>query len=351
LGDVPELFPALYGRFMAHFARGELGTAYEVAWELRRLGEERRDAAAWAAGHRIVGSTLHYLGRLADSRAHLEAGLALYDPDRDRGSAFVYAVDSGVVCSFWLAHVLFALGYPEQAWTRMKEALAAARALVHPYTLAYTQIVACILYGRHPPNPEVRTETDALVAFATEQGFPLAAAVGTVASGWALTGEDEASVEDGIARMCRGVAAYKATGAELWMPDFLSLLAQAHARAGRPGVGLELLAEALVRVEGNGARWLEAELHRLRGELLLALAGPDRGPEAEACFGRALTIAREQAAKMWELRAATSLVRLWAGRGRRQEARNLLAPICGWFAEGCDAPDLQDAKELLDVLR
>ena len=352
LGDnVPELFPALYGHFMTRFERGELAAAHEAARDLLRLAEDRDDAAARVTGRRIVGSTLHYLGRLADSRAHLEAGLALYDPARDRGSAFVYVVNSRVVCSFWLTHVLFALGHPEQARARMSEALAAARALAHPYTLAYTQSVACIFQWRQPPDPGLRTEADALVAFATEQGFPLPAAVGTIAGGWALIGEEEASsVEDGIARMCRGIAAYEATGGELWMPDFLSLLAQAHARAGRPGVGLELLAEALDRVAGNGARWLEAELHRLRGELLLALAGPDRWLEAEMCLGQALTVARAQEARLWELRAARSLARLRREQGRRAEARDLLAPAYGWFTEGFGTPDLIEAKELLAAL-
>ena len=149
--------------------------------------------------------------------------------------------------------------------------------------------------------------------------------------------------------MRRGVAAYEATGAELWVPDFLPLLAQAHARACRPGAGLELLAEALDRVEGNGGRWLEAELHRLRGELLLALPDPDP-TAAEACLGRALAVAREQGAAMWELRAATSLARLWRDQGRGGEARELLAPVHGWFTEGFGTVDLREAEALLREL-
>ena len=348
--DVPELFPALYGRFIVHFQRGELAATHEAARELLRLAEERRDASARVTGHRILGSVLYMLGRLAESRAHLEEGLARYDPDRDRGSAFVYALDSGVVCSFWLVHALFVQGYPEQARARLGEALAHAHALAHPYTLAYAQSVACIFHGRQPPDRAVRTEADALVALATEQGFPIPVAVGTVVGGWALTGEEGASsVEEGIARMRRGVAAYEATGAELWVPDFLPLLAQAHARACRPGAGLELLAEALDRVEGNGGRWLEAELHRLRGELLLALPDPDP-TAAEACLGRALAVAREQGAAMWELRAATSLARLWRDQGRGGEARELLAPVHGWFTEGFGTVDLREAEALLREL-
>ena len=165
--------------------------------------------------------------------------------------------------------------------------------------------------------------------------------------GWALT--DEGPAEEGIARMRRGLADYTATGAELWVPDFLALLAQAHGRAGRPAAGLELLAEALDRVERNGGRWLEAELHRLRGELLLALPEPDPAA-AEACFRRAVAVAREQGARMWELRAATSLARLWRDQGEAAEARDLLAPVYGWFTEGFDTPDLVTARRLLEEL-
>jgi class 3 adenylate cyclase/predicted ATPase len=348
LGDVPEFFPALYGRFIVHFQRGELAVAHEAARELLRLAEERGDTAARVTGQRIVGSALYHLGRLVESRAHLEEGLALYDPERDRGSASVYALDSRVVCLFWLVHVLFALGYPEQAEARMREALAYARELAHPYTLAYAMSVACIFHGRQRPGPATRTAADTLAAFATEQDFPLPAAVGALVGGWALS--DGGSTEEAIARMQRGLADYTATGAQLWVPDFLPLLAQAHGRAGQPGAGLGFLAEALERVEENGGRWLEAELYRLRGDLLLA--PPDRDPpEAEACFWHAIAIARTQRARMWELRAATSLARLWQDQGKNAEARDLLAPVYDWFAEGFDTADLRDAQALLGLLR
>ena len=173
LGDVPELFPALYGRFIVHFQRGELTVAHDAATELLQLAEDRGDEAARVTGHRIVGSALYHLGRLAESRSHLEKGLALYEPGRDRGSALVYALDTRVVCLFWLVHVLFAQGYPAQARARMAEALAYARELAHPYTLAYALSVACLFRGRHHPGPETRAEADELVALATEHGFPL----------------------------------------------------------------------------------------------------------------------------------------------------------------------------------
>jgi predicted ATPase len=347
LGDVSEFFPALYGQFIVHFQRGELAMAHEAARDLLQLAGDRGDAAARVTGHRIVGSALYHLGRMVESRAHLEEGLALYEPERDRGSAFVYALDSRVVCLFWLVHVLFALGYPEQARARMSQGLAYARKLAHPYTLAYALCVACIFHARHRPGGETRAEADTLIALATEQGFPLPAAVGTVISGWASASEGLAG--EAIEQMRRGLADYTATGAALWVPDLLPLLAQAHGRAGQPAAASNLLDEALDRVERTDGRWLEAELHRIRGELLLTFPGAEH-LEAEACFRRALAVAREQGAQTWVLRAATSLGRCWRDQGRRVEARDLLAPIYGWFTEGFDTADLKDAKALLDEL-
>jgi predicted ATPase len=146
------------------------------------------------------------------------------------------------------------------------------------------------------------------------------------------------------------LADYEATGSELFSSYFLALLADAHGRAGQAATGLRLAADALDRVGRTGVRWIEAELHRLRGDLLLVLLGADQ-PEAEACFRRALAVAREQDAKMWELRAAISLARLWRDQGKRAMAHDLLAPIYGWFTEGFETADLRDAKALLDELR
>ena len=231
----------------------------------------------------------------------------------------------------------------------MGNALAYARDLAHPYTLAYALSVACILHGRYRPGPAARSEAETLIALATEQGFPLPAAVGTVVAGWAASTE-EMPADEKIARMGRGLADYTATGAELWVPDILILLAQAHRQAGRPAAGLDILAEGLDRVDRTGGRWLEAELLRLRGELLLALPSPEVA-KAEAVFLRAISIAHQQGAKMWQLRAATSLARLWRDQDRRAEARDLITPIYGWFTEGFATPDLRDAKALLDELR
>jgi predicted ATPase/class 3 adenylate cyclase len=347
LGDIPRLLPALYGQSVVHWQRAELAAAHEVARELLELAEEEGEAAAEVVGHRTLGTFLFQLGRLAQSLAHSEIGLALYDSVRDRSSRFVYAIDSRVVCLLWLSQALLGLGYPEQAQVRQSEALASARELAHPNTIAQALFCDWTLHQLLRDGRATQAQTEELIALATEQGLPLWLAAGVVIRGRTLAAGGRA--EDGVAVIRRGLADYRATGAELFSPYFLALLADAYGRADQAAIGLSVLADALDRVERTGAHWIEAELHRLRGELLLARPEPDQS-EAEASFHRALAVAYEQQAKLWELRAATSLARLWRDQRRRNEAHDLLAPICGWFTEGFDTPDLEDAKALLNEL-
>jgi predicted ATPase len=288
------------------------------------------------------------LGRLAESRAHAEAGLALSDPVRDRNSRFIYAIDSRVVCLHWLAHALLFLGYPGQARARSNEALACARELAHPNTIGQALFCDWTLHQLLRDGREAKEQAEMLIAVSTEHGLPLWLTAGMVFRGWALAAGERAA-QQGIAVIRGGLADYRATGSELFSPYFLALLTDAHVRADQAATGLSLLADALDGVERAEVRWIEAELHRLRGELLLALPEADQ-PEAEACFCQALAVAREQDAKMWELRAATSLARLWHDQSKRAEAHDLLAPVYDWFTEGFDTQDLKDARALLDEL-
>jgi predicted ATPase len=194
--------------------------------------------------------------------------------------------------------------------------------------------------------PQLRQRNAELVALATEHGFALWQAAGLVLDGWALA-EGGRAVE-GIARIEDGLNAYRATGAGLFVPYFLALLGTMHGAAGEGAAGQRLLAEALDAANASGERWFEPELHRLNGELL-SLVGGDRAT-VEACLHRALAVAREQRAKLWELRATTSLARLWRDQGKRAQARDLLAPVYGWFTEGFETADLKDTKALLDEL-
>jgi class 3 adenylate cyclase/predicted ATPase len=348
LGDGPEMPLALYGRCAHHAHRGELAVALEVARELLHWGQQQADGSAIVAGHRMVGVSLCLLGRLAESREHLEAGAELYDLERDRTSAFTYASDSRVMCLVWLSQVLVVVGYPKQGAARLSEALAHASSLSQLNTSALAFSWGCMTRQLLRDVPNALKESEAAIALATEMGFPLYLALGNVVRGWALacTSGDKKGVE----LMRRGFDDYHATGAEMLSPYFLTLRIDAEAQVEHVKAGLSLVAAALESVDRTQTRWIQAELHRFEGQLLLAAADPDR-TAAEDCLRRGLAVAEVQGAKLWELRSATSLARLWRDGGRRRDAHDLLAPIYGWFTEGFDTPDLEEARALLDSLR
>ena len=195
--------------------------------------------------------------------------------------------------------------------------------------------------------PAAREQAEAAMALTTEQRLAERLARSTVIYGWALATQGQG--EQGIAEMRRGLAAFLDTGAKMFHPYFLGLLAEAYGESGDPEEGLSLLNEALDVMDTTEWRYYEAELHRLKGAFFLRQAVPDSA-QAEACFDQALDIARQQQAKSWELRAATSLARLWQQQDKRQDAYDLLAPVYGWFTEGFDTADLKDAKALLETL-
>jgi len=226
-------------------------------------------------------------------------------------------------------------------------ALALAQQLAHPYSLTLALFWAAVLHHLRREASLTLAHAEAAMAIATDQGFPQELARATPLRGWALAGSGQG--EEGRAQIRQGLAAWLATGATRDRPEHLALLAEAAAQVGQMTEGLEALAEALTTVATSGGPWWEAELHRLRGELLLqhAVAQPE---EAEACFHQALAVARRQQAKSLELRAAMSLSRLWLRQGQRAAARALLAEVYGWFTEGFDTVDLQDAKALLTAL-
>jgi predicted ATPase len=240
--------------------------------------------------------------------------------------------------------MLWCLGYPTQALGRSQEALALAQELAHHYSLAMARYFAAFLHYLHRNAAAVQAEADALLTLATMQGFPYWEVTGGVWQGWALAMQGEGEV--GLAQLRQGLAAIVALEQELARPVCLVLFAEAAGHVGQIEEGLCRLAEALTAFEATGRGDLLAEAYRLQGTLLLRQAVPDAA-QAENCFQQALAIARRQQAKSWELRTATSLSRLWQQQGKRTEARALLAPIYGWFTEGFDTADLQEAKALL----
>jgi predicted ATPase len=281
---------------------------------------------------------------VAAARPHLERALVLYDPERHRSLAFLYVQDPRVAALSGLSWTLLALGYPEQARARSREALDAARGLAHLNTLAYALLFACFFEQYRWAGCEAQDRAEALIELSTEQDFPHFLAAATVIRGWALTQSGE--VETGLAQLRQGLPAWRATGAGLYEPYFLGLQAEAHGRSGAVGEGLDLLAKALDRVEETGERWFEPELYRMMGELLLRLPTADP-TAAEARFAHAAATARQQGAKLWELRAATRLAELWREQGRRGEAHDLLTPLYSRFTEGFATPDLQAASVML----
>jgi predicted ATPase len=281
---------------------------------------------------------------------HQDQGLRLYDPQRHRTHAALYSGhDPGVCCHYRAAPSLWLLGYPAQAVASSQAALALAQQLAHPHSLQLALYWAAVLHHQRREVSLAQAHAEAAMSIAADQEFPQPVALAMPLRGWALAASGQG--EEGIAQIQQGLAAYRATRATRDRPYYLALLAEASVPAGQTATGLAVVTEALTTVAKSAVRWWEAELHRLQGELLLHEGGVlDAALTAAACFHQALAIARRQDAKSLELRAAMSLVRLWQRQGKRAEAYDLLAPVYGWFTEGFDTADLQEAKALLEAL-
>jgi predicted ATPase len=325
--------------------RGELDLALRLDEALLRLSRQRNDSAGLVLGHNSSGRNLMLAGRFASSRSHLEEALALY-PISDRSPLARQAgIHPQVNAQAFLGIFLSCLGFPDQALAESNAAIAEARRLAHSPSLAVSLAFSARLLSLVGENAALDERADELVAVATEQGFPVYRANGTIYRGWVKVKNGD--VAEGMSLLRNGSNAYRATGSEAWMPHHIALLARACEIAGQIKESLTLLHDALQIVEKTGERWFAAELNRHKGQLLLR-QGHSEG--AEGLYRNALSIAEEQGAKLWELRAAVSLARLRRDQGRHTEARGLLAPIYRWFTEGFDTPDLKDAKALLEAL-
>jgi predicted ATPase len=349
VGETPQIFPTLYGLNYFHMIRAEFHLAREGAEQLLHLAHRQQDSSLLLLAHQALAGASFHLGELTLTRAHLEQGVALYDPQQHHALAFRYGIDLGVFSLAYAARPLWLLGFPDQARTTIREALRLAHQLVHPFSLAFTLHWAATTHQLRREAPAAQEQAEASMAFSREQGFAIWVPGGTVLQGWALT--EQGQVEEGIAHMRRGMAAWQGTGAEVDRPYYLALLAEVYGKAGRTVEGLHVLAEALAVMDTIGERYYEAELYRLKGKLLLAQRRNGRSwLEAEEHFRQALDVARRRQAKSLELRAALSLSRLWRRQDKRAEARQLLADVYGWFTEGFDTSDLQEAKALLEEL-
>jgi class 3 adenylate cyclase/predicted ATPase len=347
LEDPQRLFAVLRGLWNHYLVRAELQTAHDLGEQILTLAQQAQDPAMLLAAHRAMGVTWFFLGTEAAAHTHFTQGIALYDPQQHRSSTFLYGDDAGVICRTFDARVLWHLGYPAQGLTQIDEALTLARQSVHPFSLGNALSGAAVF---HQYRREIRVAqecAEAAIRLAQEQGFPYWMAFGSLLRGWALAHQGRA--QEGIEEIHQGLRAYRATGAEISRPPFLALLAEAHGTIGELEAGLTVLTEALTLAETTGEWRYASELYRLKGDFLLQQSSAN-ATEAETCFQHAITIAQNQQAKSWELRAATSLARLWQQQGKHKEAHDLLAPVYNWFTEGFDTADLIDAKALLEEL-
>jgi len=322
-----------------------LDRAQSLAEDLLGLSNERNDAGGLVLGHLSAGRNLLFSGGFALSRSHLEAGIALYDPISHRSLVHQATIHPQVVAQAYLGVVLFCLGFPNQALAQRSAAMTEARRLAHPPSLAVAWHSSAILLSLVGDDAVLSEWADQAVAVTTEQSFPRWNAIGTIFRGWAKIRNGD--VAEGISLLRSGSIADRATGSEAWGPYHIALLAGGYEAAGEIEEALTLLNDAFQIVERTGAHWFAPELNRHKGQLLLRQGHSEA---AEELYRKALSIAEEQGAKLWELRAAVSRARLRRDQGHHAEARGLLAPVYGWFTEGFDTQDLKGAKALLDEL-
>jgi predicted ATPase len=343
----PLHFSVLYGLWVSNIVGGPITAALEYATDFLSVAQSQPSSGPLLVGHRTLGHSLMYSGDHRAALAHLETAASLYRPDEHRDSAFRYGQDIGVSAFVVLSWALWQGGYPDQSARAADRALALSRQLGHAHTLTHALYIAgmAAVFAR-----DVATACaygNDCVAIASEHGFAQWVAWGRILLGWADAQRGEATT--GIAGIRDGLAASEATSARANTPLHLALLAEALALTGEIEEGLAALDDAFARAAVSGARLWDAEIHRLRGELTGRLPHPDPA-KAEDSFRTALAIAGEQGTRGYELRAATSLARLWREQGRRGEARELLAPVYGSFTEGFGTQDLKDAARLLDEL-
>ena len=353
LGEPPDdpllLYSVLYGFWHAANAAFNGDKMRDLAAQFLALAEKRAAIIPLIVGHRLMGSSLTLTGDIAAGRAHYDKAVVLYDPAEHCSLAMPFGQDLGVANLAYRSLALWLLGYPEAAQADNETSIKDARVIGYAATLilalTYTSIVdvlRCANYATAKPT------NDELVALADEKGAVFWKTGGTLLRGHliALAGE----AEEGVQIITSSMAALRATGAKMFVPFMLAHLSRAYIEIGHFDNAWRSISEAMTHIKTTKERWLEAEVNRVAGQV--ALCSPEHdAANAQSYFERALAVARQQQAKSWELRASMSLARLWRDQGKPQQARELLAPVYGWFTEGFDTRDLKDAKALLEELQ
>jgi predicted ATPase len=347
--DSAPLFLVLWGLWMFYEVGSNLVKSRELADHLFALAGQAQDSSLLLQAHMAKAVSSFSLGDPAATRLHTEQGVAIYDARQHGGHTHLYGQDPRVTLLAFGAVALWLLGYPDQAVARSREAITLGRELRHPTSLALALYFGSMLHQYCRDAPAVWEDAEATMGIGAEHGLSLWLANGQIMGGWALA--EQGACAEGIARMRQGLTEWVATGAETHRTYFLGLLAEALCEGGQIGEGLSVLTEAIPMIDGTGTVFYAAELHRLQGELLLR-QGPSEAVrrEGEACFHRALTIARQQRARSLELRAAMSLTRLYLQQNRHAQGIRILADCYNQFTEGLDTFDLQQARALLERL-
>ncbi len=366
IGDTPDISEVLWGLWTFHTLRAELRTAREIAEEFLSLAARLPYPGLAMRSHLAMEITFMHMGEVDSATGHFDKALSLYDPEQHREDAFIYAQHPGVAMRCFGAWALWFLGKPDTALERIHEALRIAHELSEPHGLAHAHFFAAVLHQFRREGLLAEVHAKSALAVSVQHGLVMYEAMATTMLGWALF--DHGRLDSSIEHMNQGLSAHQAAGARVLLPHFWALLAEVLGRDGQIDEGLRLLDEALDMTHRNGERYYEAELHRVKGELLLmqssirdnaraatgAMVVADAAHttigQAERCFQRSIHLARQQQAKSWELRTSTSLARMYMTTGRLDEARTLLARIYGTFTEGFETADLREAKTLLNEL-
>jgi predicted ATPase len=351
LGEPPEdpllSFAVLYSLWTSNYVGSNGDVTRELAAQFLALAEKQGTTAALLTAHRMMGITAIYAGEFERGRAHFDKGIVLYRDSEHRPLAGRFGADARVSILSFRSLALWFLGYPEAALADTDLAIKDAREIGQPATLMHALAHATRGYFQLGHYAKATAAADELDPLAEEKGFlhwkpPVTSYRGLLS---AVTGKPS----DAVHMITSVIVARRSMGSDLWLPMHLSYLARAHAELDQFDDAWRCIGEAIEAMAATGERWWEAEVYRIAGEV--ALTSPERDrTRAEACFERALNIARAQQAKSWELLAVMSMARLWRDQGRRQQARELLAPVYGWFTEGFDTLDLRHAKALLDEL-
>ena len=351
LGEPPEdpllLFSVLYSFWVARFVAFNGKVMRELAAHFLTLAGKQGGAVPLMVGHRNMGVSLLHMGDTEEARVHIDRAIALYDPAKHRQLATRFGQDVRVALLFYRSLALWPLGYPEEALADADRAIRDAREIGQAASLMAALTLTSLSHVHCGSFAIANAQLDEAITLANETGALFWKVGGMLVQGclFAITGK----ASDAVRTITSGLSSWRATGTTVWMPTYLSYLTRAHAELGQFGEASRCISEAIIAVQTTNESWYEADIHRIAGEIALTSPEPD-ALKAEAYFERALAVAHQQQAKSWELRAAISMARLWRSQGKRQQAREQLAPVYRWFTEGFDTLDLKEAKVLLEDL-